>query len=60
MKCLEKKPEARYRSMEELIHEVETIVQFAGERVENRSPSRELKSDRGRWHWPTSSSRRRA
>jgi serine/threonine-protein kinase len=43
MKCLEKKPEARYRSMEELIREIESIVQFAGDRLEIVRPSREFK-----------------
>ena len=43
MKCLEKKPEARYKSMEELIREVESIVQFTGDRLEILRPSREFK-----------------
>ncbi len=43
MKCLEKKPELRYQSMDELIREIEAIVQFAGERMEILRPSRELK-----------------
>jgi serine/threonine-protein kinase len=43
MKCLEKKPEARFRSMDELIREVESIVQFAGDRLEVVRPSREFK-----------------
>ncbi len=41
LKCLEKRPEARYSSMEELIHEIEAIVHFAGDKLEIvRSSSR--------------------
>jgi len=43
MKCLEKKPEARYKSMAELIREIESIVQFTGDRLEIVRPSREFK-----------------
>jgi len=39
LRCLEKRPEARYASMDELIHEVESIAHFNGERLEIVRPS---------------------
>jgi serine/threonine-protein kinase len=39
LKCLEKRPEARYGSMDELIHEVESIVHFTGDKLEVVRPS---------------------
>jgi hypothetical protein len=39
LRCLEKKPEARYRTMDELIQDVETIVHFSGDKLEVVRPS---------------------
>jgi serine/threonine-protein kinase len=39
LRCLEKKPEARYRTMDELIQDVESIVQFTGDKLEIVRPS---------------------
>ncbi len=39
LRCLEKKAEARYGSMDELIQEIESIVQFTGDRLEVVRPS---------------------
>jgi predicted Ser/Thr protein kinase len=39
-KCLEKLPSSRYASMQELIDDIESIVRFAGDRLEIMRPSR--------------------
>jgi serine/threonine-protein kinase len=43
MRCLEKKPELRYASMEELVQDIEKIVQFSGDQLEILRPSREAR-----------------
>jgi serine/threonine-protein kinase len=43
LKCLEKKPEGRYASMQELIDEIETIAQFSGDKLFIVRPSSHLK-----------------
>jgi serine/threonine-protein kinase len=42
LKCLEKEPDARYQSMGELVHDIESIVHFDGERLEIMRPSRSV------------------
>ncbi len=39
LRCLEKRPEERYASMDELIHEVQSIAHFNGDRLEIVRPS---------------------
>lgn len=46
LRCLEKRPEARYASMEELMRDVESIVQFTGDKLEILRPSSHLKMAR--------------
>jgi serine/threonine protein kinase len=39
LKCLEKRPEARYESMEALVREIESLVRFSGEQMQILRPS---------------------
>jgi serine/threonine-protein kinase len=39
LRCLEKRPEARYASMEELVADIQSIVHFSGDKLEIVRPS---------------------
>src|SRR6185369_12414872 len=43
LRCLEKRPELRYASMDELIADVESIVHFTGDKLEIVRPSSHLR-----------------